>query len=240
MAGKSMAKVLIKPLGFDGVSVATAAKTLSLAFATDPLLMWLYRDASVLRWDSLTPSLQKWQELRVRQMLLDEIAVEAVTEESIPSSLGVCFIRPPPRLLPRWTAIPRHWWEYFRVLWTRIWERPKEPACDEMRSITMYGSNNVFFEKHGEKYPKSAMWYLSIAAVNPEAQGMGVGGRLLDWAIGRVGDEPCYLECTNCNNVPFYEKYGFKLIDEDVLKDEERPSHQCTLYHMVREKAEHS
>jgi hypothetical protein len=155
MGGKSMAKVLIKPLGFgechdlncsvslqyknafvltspkDGNSVSTAAKTLSLAFATDPLLMWLYRDANVLRWDSLTPSLQKWQELRVRQMLLDEIAVEAVTDESIPRSLGVCFIRPPPRLLPRWTATSRHWWEYIKVLWNRIWERPKEPACDE-------------------------------------------------------------------------------------------------------------
>lgn len=160
-----MAKVLLKPLGFgectyfecsvplqykkafvltspkDGNSVVTAAKTLSLAFATDPLLMWLYRDANVLRWDTLTPSLQKWQELRVRQMLLDEVAVEAVTtEDSIPRSLGVCFIRPPPRAF-RLTG-PRHWWEYIKVLWTRIWERPKEPACDE--KVTMQDAFRIW------------------------------------------------------------------------------------------------
>ncbi|ETS84453.1 hypothetical protein PFICI_02478 [Pestalotiopsis fici W106-1] len=238
MAAKSTTKVLIKPLGFDRRSVAAAAETLSLAFATDPLLMWLYRDASVMRWDSLTPALQKWQELRVRQMLVDEVAVEAVMEqESMPRSLGVCFLRPPASHALRRTSL-RHWWEYLKVLWTRVWDQPKEPACDGKRSTTMYASHEDFFKKFGTKYPKSSMWYLSIAAVNPDAQGMGIGGTLMNWAIERMGNETCYLECTNYKNVPFYEKYGFKMLDEGVLRDEERPSHECSLYHMVRDKAQ--
>lgn len=52
--------------------------------------------------------------------------------------------------------------------------------------------------------------------------------------LDRVGEAPCFLECTNPQNVAFYEKFGFKLIETGTLKDEQDQAHQVDLYYMMR------
>lgn len=113
----------------DPISISAAARTLSLSFATDPLISWLYRCPTGPGWGSLEPTLQRWQEARVREYTVRGIGMEAVTEGKTPSSVGVCFLFPP---LPQRRWLNPLWWPaYLRVLWDQYWAKPKEPFTDE-------------------------------------------------------------------------------------------------------------
>ena len=62
-------------------------------------------------------------------------------------------------------------------------------------------------------------WYLWVLGVEPENQGQGHGGRLLQAVIqqARAQGVPCYLETENPRNVPFYQKHGFRLVREVAI-----------------------
>ena len=63
-------------------------------------------------------------------------------------------------------------------------------------------------EEHKELMNGIPHWYILVIGVSPEAQGKGVGRKLIEAAIAIAGDMPMYLDCHN-GNVPFYEKLGF-------------------------------
>src|SRR5579864_4512217 len=58
-------------------------------------------------------------------------------------------------------------------------------------------------------------WYLWAVGVEPTNQGRGIGGRLLQPVLAKASAEgvPCYLETMNEANLPFYEKYGFSVVN---------------------------
>lgn len=62
----------------------------------------------------------------------------------------------------------------------------------------------------------------------------------MSWVVNQVGDAPCFLECTNPTNVPFYERYGFKVVEEGKLEDVVDPTHVTSFYYMVREKTDNT
>ncbi|KAF5599117.1 hypothetical protein FPCIR_2513 [Fusarium pseudocircinatum] len=78
---KSSFTVQMRPLGLDHGSIKTAAEIISLSFASDPLIRWLSRDRSGPGWETLAPTLQQWQEARLREYVVRGIAMEAVTME---------------------------------------------------------------------------------------------------------------------------------------------------------------
>ncbi|EMT67360.1 hypothetical protein FOC4_g10005449 [Fusarium odoratissimum] len=151
---KSSCKVQMRPLGLD------------------PLIRWLSRDRSGPGWETLTPTLQQWQEARLR--------------------------------------------EYARI-------------------GIMMESHNDFEERIKKKYPPNSLYYLEIAAVRPDTQGMGVGKTIMQWVVQKIGDYPCYIECTDRNNVAFYVKYGFEVVEEKKLVDEEDTMPPTTLFYMIRD-----
>lgn len=51
-------------------------------------------------------------------------------------------------------------------------------------------------------------WYVQVLGVSPDAQGKGVGRRLMKAAIAIAGETPLYLECHD-GNVAFYKKLGY-------------------------------
>lgn len=55
------------------------------------------------------------------------------------------------------------------------------------------------------------------------------------WVIEQIGDEPCFLECTDEKTVPFYEKYGFKLMEVTTLT-REVDKLEVELFWMLRSK----
>lgn len=66
--------------------------------------------------------------------------------------------------------------------------------------------------------PKTPHYYLFAIGALPEGQGKGYGGRLMEAALKTVDEAqaPAYLESSTLNNVPFYRRYGFKVIEELV------------------------
>lgn len=62
--------------------------------------------------------------------------------------------------------------------------------------------------------PGDSSFYVSDLAVRPDYQGKGVGSGLLSKLQG-----PVYLLTTNPENLLFYQKQGFKILDERRIDD---------------------
>ena len=77
-------------------------------------------------------------------------------------------------------------------------------------------------------------WYLEFIGVKPELQGKGYAGTLLRAMFARLDKErlPCYLETQNPDNVPIYQHYGFRVVEEVDI-----PGTGLRHFAMLREKA---
>jgi len=77
-------------------------------------------------------------------------------------------------------------------------------------------------------------WYLQLIGVAPAYQGKGYASMLLKPMFARIDKEhlPCYLETQMEKNVPIYQHYGFKVVEEGKV-----PGSEVTLWSMLREKA---
>jgi ribosomal protein S18 acetylase RimI-like enzyme len=85
-----------------------------------------------------------------------------------------------------------------------------------------------------KRHPKEpAQYYLAVLGVEPELQGRGFGGALMQPVLARCDRErvPAYLESSKHRNIAFYERHGFNVVDE--LKVPNGP----TLWPMWREPA---
>lgn len=61
-------------------------------------------------------------------------------------------------------------------------------------------------------------WYLQVIGTAPEAQGKGLGAKLIRHVLS-LADEaghPCYLETVARANIPFYERLGFRRIHHSI------------------------
>ncbi|MFD0689389.1 GNAT family N-acetyltransferase [Actinomadura fibrosa] len=68
-------------------------------------------------------------------------------------------------------------------------------------------------------HPREPHWYLSVLGTDPAAQGNGLGGALLRSRLDRcdAGALPAYLESSKEQNVPYYERFGFRVTRELAL-----------------------
>jgi GNAT superfamily N-acetyltransferase len=75
-----------------------------------------------------------------------------------------------------------------------------------------------FDEAHPRDRPH---YYLSILGTHPDFRGRGVGMALLADNLARIDDEgmPAYLESSNPDNVPRYERLGFRKVGEFSTPD---------------------
>jgi ribosomal protein S18 acetylase RimI-like enzyme len=57
-------------------------------------------------------------------------------------------------------------------------------------------------------------WYLWAVGVDPQSQGKGIGGRLIEPVLARASADgtACYLETGVQRNIRFYERYGFQVV----------------------------
>lgn len=72
----------------------------------------------------------------------------------------------------------------------------------------------IWAVKIRKKLVREPFWYLDIIAVNPEEQGKGFAGKLIEPVLNKARErnEKIYLETQNNKNISLYEKYGFKLV----------------------------
>ena len=67
--------------------------------------------------------------------------------------------------------------------------------------------------------PAEPHWHLGPVAVEPGLQGMGIGSRMMEEFARRMDREHAlaYLETDKPQNVVFYERFGFEVVDERVV-----------------------
>ena len=75
-------------------------------------------------------------------------------------------------------------------------------------------------------------WRLEFFGVDPDLQGTGIGGRLLDAGHETIDarGERCYLETFTTKNVSFYEKRGYRVIVEGAV-----PGSQTPVWGLIRD-----
>jgi ribosomal protein S18 acetylase RimI-like enzyme len=78
-----------------------------------------------------------------------------------------------------------------------------------------------------ERRPPSPHWYLAELGAAPP--GRGTGSALLEHRLQKI-ETSAYLESTNERNVPLYERFGFRVIDEIHL-----PYDGPTCWQMLRD-----
>ncbi|MGQ0584623.1 MAG: GNAT family N-acetyltransferase [Reyranella sp.] len=61
-------------------------------------------------------------------------------------------------------------------------------------------------------HPEEPHWYLPLIGIDPQHQGRGLGGALLDHALALADRDgvPAYLESSNPRNIGLYERHGFE------------------------------
>jgi ribosomal protein S18 acetylase RimI-like enzyme len=100
---------------------------------------------------------------------------------------------------------------------------PPEAALDEDVVSTLLQSTAsasvrkdlaAVFEQMARHHPAEPHWYLPFIGIDPSQQGKGYGAALM-----KHGVIPCdrdhklaYLESSNPQNIPLYERHGFELL----------------------------
>jgi ribosomal protein S18 acetylase RimI-like enzyme len=65
-------------------------------------------------------------------------------------------------------------------------------------------------------HPDEPHYYLATLGTDPSCQGQGIGSALIQPILARCDKEstPAYLESSKRENIPFYNKHGFEVMDE--------------------------
>jgi len=76
-----------------------------------------------------------------------------------------------------------------------------------------YGALWSWVESH---LPSEPLWYLDALAVDPSRQAKGIGGALLRFGLelGERDGTGAFLETSRERNVGYYERFGFRVVDE--------------------------
>jgi ribosomal protein S18 acetylase RimI-like enzyme len=82
-------------------------------------------------------------------------------------------------------------------------------APRSFRRLSRFGANVA------AAFPADRPWYLAVVGVVPEAQGRGLGGRLLRPGLERcdASGADCYLETASADALRLYERLGFTTLE---------------------------
>ncbi|KAJ3435567.1 gnat family acetyltransferase [Anaeramoeba flamelloides] len=94
-------------------------------------------------------------------------------------------------------------------------KKAKKEGWEDAVNVKFDALVNQSEKFHHQHFKNQKHWYLQILGVVQDAQGKGVGKKLLDccFALAHESGHPLYLEC-NDDNVPYYEKRGFRKLGD--------------------------
>jgi GNAT superfamily N-acetyltransferase len=169
--------------------IRQAAATLGRAFADDPVMLWMMPDGERIQ--------------RLFEALLQHLHVRNGSTELAESDGRVTGVAvwDPPGYRPSPLQVGRF-------------------AVSVIRAMGKRATYGQALEETFERFrPKQPHWYLAHLGTDPDAQGTGVGTRLLRSRLDRCDarGEPAYLESSKHANVPFYERFGFVVREEVTL-----------------------
>jgi ribosomal protein S18 acetylase RimI-like enzyme len=102
------------------------------------------------------------------------------------------------------------------ALWLPPGTAPDEDELGELLQRTaparMQPEISSLLEQMGRYHPSEPHWYLPLIGIDPARQGRGLGSALMRHALAACDRDrlPAYLESANPQNLPFYERHGFK------------------------------
>lgn len=72
-----------------------------------------------------------------------------------------------------------------------------------------------------EHHPEEPHWYLGVIGSDPSVRGGGFGHALMCSRLDRCDAEyaPAYLESSNPDNIPYYQRFGFEVTGEITLPE---------------------
>ncbi|CAN5701695.1 GNAT family N-acetyltransferase [soil metagenome] len=190
------APVTAGPADLDAV-----ADDLNAAFRTDPQFCWFLRD----------DNRREAARLRFMTMLLREIALPT-GEVTRPAAGGAVAIWIPSQALG-----PNSLMQELRVLPTIL------GATGLARIGRLSAMRKVMDDLHPMARPHAYLWFLGV---RPEAQGLGVGSRMLKAGLAKFDAQglPAYLESSNEANLPLYRRYGFEVMTEFRARPDAPPA----------------
>lgn len=114
-----------------------------------------------------------------------------------------------------------------RVRGAAVWRAPSPPSIRSLHAVrdgarmllrlrSSVGRAFTLEQIVGPARPVTPHWYLALIGTDPCEQGRGVGSSLLAPVLARCDREqlPAYLESSKAENLPFYERHGFRVTEE--------------------------
>ncbi|MGV0646239.1 GNAT family N-acetyltransferase [Mycolicibacterium sp. XJ879] len=172
------------------------ALTLGRAFYDDPLMKWMLADGS-----RRTKGLTRMFATMTRHHFLAGGGVEVALGAD---GIGAAALWDPPG---RWKQSP-------------VQELRMMPSfLLAMRAGARRGRQVSELMK--ECHPEEPHWYLGVIGSDPTVRGGGFGRALMQSRLDRVDAEhaPAYLESSNPDNIPYYQRFGFEVTGEITLPD---------------------
>ena len=188
------ARVQVRPAS--RADVPALSETLSKAFADDPVMAWMLPDAA----DRRRRLPRVFREL-TQHGHLGRGGVEVALDGS---TVAAAALWDPPG---RW----------------------QQSAAEQLRAIPSFlwafgaavRRGMLVDERMAAVHPEEPHWYLAIIGSDPTVRGKGFGNALMRSRLDRCDAEyaPAYLESSNPDNVPYYERFGFEVTGEITLPD---------------------
>jgi GNAT superfamily N-acetyltransferase len=160
---------------------------LARAFHADPLFTYTAPDEDLRR--------------RILPRLMEPLVRYGISYGdvfTIPDLEGIAIWHPPGKTVPSFLGMLRS-----GMLWI--------PFRMPLRAFTRLMHFQSPTEEIRKELDVGEYWYLAVLGVDPDQQGRGIGGALIQPVLENVDRRriPCYLETMNQENLPFYEKHGF-------------------------------
>lgn len=176
--------------------VPALARVLGRAFQDDPVMMWMQPDNT-----RRAAALAGFFGALTRYHYLAGAGVEVALSES---GVGAAALWDPPG---KGEPSPR---EQIAMLPAVI--RAFRGRLGEGRALT---------EQMKAVHPEEPHWYLGILGSDPESRGGGFGHALMTSRLDRcdAAGAPAYLESSNPDNIPYYNRFGFDVTGEIVIPD---------------------
>jgi len=168
------------------------ADTLASAFSQDPVFMWMTPERNRLG--------------RLRRFFTRQLGFTMRHEAVFTSDNCDCVaIWLPPE---KW-KVPTG--ELVRMMPTMV-------SSFGSRLPRILGGLTLIEKKHPNDPPH---WYLEFLGTRRELQRKGVGSSVISFMLDRCDQEgiPAYLEASSPDNVPFYRRHGFDVLEELQLKN---------------------
>lgn len=187
--------------------ITPLAATLGRAFYDDPVSVWTLPDDT-----ARTAQLSKFFATSTRYHHLAGGGVQLAGDGS---AVGAAALWDPPN---RWR----------QPMWSQVLMLPALIRTFGWRISHGRALSDLLAANH----PEEPHWYLAVIGSDPSVRGRGFGQAVMRPRLEHCDAEHCpaYLESSKLENVPYYERFGFRVIGEISL-----PDGGPTLWRMWRE-----